>query len=253
MNDVQTVKLLHFLNASSVLQWVSIFCLSINLLLLLFSWLPCCASCALNSDRLLEASSRCERVLMLMRRISLSPNMWAAFKDLLSLAEKKHTQRTLKYRRLNLLLQNKDDEIGLSHFVSFFYSFFFFCLLTGTLGCASLNLKSQTSLKVIIITFFLILLEVTVVGVELTTATLNNETSPSALCRHQRWVLLAYGRRRQLRALRLGSCAARPGATMPRPNIFFFPTRPRRRGRVGGCVPGRCPLTRTGKFILWDD
>lgn len=54
--------------------------------------------------------------------------MWAAFKDLLSLAEKKHTQRTLKYRRLNLLLQNKDDEIGLSHFVSFFYSFFFFLL-----------------------------------------------------------------------------------------------------------------------------
>lgn len=135
----------------------------------------------------------------------------------------------------------------------FLFVFFFFCLLTGTLGCASLNLKSQTSLKVIIITFFLILLEVTVVGVELTTATLNNETSPSALCRHQRWVLLAYGRRRQLRALRLGSCAARPGATMPRPNIFFFPTRPRRRGRVGGCVPGRCPLTRTGKFILWDD
>lgn len=119
VNDVQTVKLLHFLNASSVLQWVSIFCWSINLLLL-FSWLPCSASCALNSDRLLEASSRCERVLMLIRRISHSPNMWAAFKDLLSLAEKKLTQRTLKYRRLNLLLQNKDNEIGLSHFVSFF-------------------------------------------------------------------------------------------------------------------------------------
>lgn len=63
-----------------------------------------------------------------MRRISLSPNMWAAFKDLLSLAEKKHT----KDAQIPAFEFAASKQGRWNRFVSFcqlfLVFFFFFCL-----------------------------------------------------------------------------------------------------------------------------
>lgn len=160
--------------------------------------------------------------------------MWAACEDLLSPCWR-NTQRTLQNPHLNLLLQNKGVKIAFSYFYCLLFSTtFLFFWRPGSAHRRSWNLKIHEECL-----FLLFLFAAKgqvkehacqsfwqghwVEGVELlTAAALNNETSPSALRRHQRWVVLAYGSKRQLRALRLGKPRGSTRCHDAAANISFF-------------------------------